>query len=119
MVICNDFSAEGCTVLFYEVKFLCAQDMGSSRIFEWAGPCIEWAGDNGQNVAPYPLKSWQIGRGAWPCAPPPWNRPWSGLETNSFTYWTLCYVFVLWSSLNHAFSFAEIQALGQIMSRRN
>ena len=84
MVICNDFAAEGRTVVFYEVKFLCAQDMGSSRIFEWAGPCIEWAGDNGQNVAPYPLKSWQIGRGAWPCTPLPLEPPMGWVQDQVF-----------------------------------
>ena len=44
--------------------------MGGSRILDWGGPRIEKARDDGQKVALYPLKSWPIGGGPWPCAPP-------------------------------------------------
>ena len=45
--------------------------MGGSRIFDWGGPRIDKARDVGQNVAIFALKSWPIGGGPWPCAPPP------------------------------------------------
>ena len=49
--------------------------MGGSRIFDWGGPRIEKARDDRQNVALFALKSWPIGGGHGPVAPPPWNRP--------------------------------------------
>ena len=49
--------------------------MGGSRIFDWGGPRIDEARDAGQNVAIFALKSWPIGGGHGPVAPPPWNRP--------------------------------------------
>ena len=48
--------------------------MGGSRIFDWGGPRIVKARDDRQNVALFALKSWPIGGGHGPVAPP-WNRP--------------------------------------------
>ena len=45
--------------------------MGGSRIFDWGGPRIDEARDAGQNVAIFALKSWPIGGGHGPVAPPP------------------------------------------------
>ena len=44
--------------------------MGGSRIFDWGGPRIEKARDDGQKLALHPLKSWPI-EGGGPVAPPP------------------------------------------------
>ena len=44
--------------------------MGGSRIFDWGGPRIDEARDAGQNVAIFALKSWPIGGGHGPVAPP-------------------------------------------------
>ena len=44
--------------------------MGGSRIFDWGGPRIEKARDARQNVALFALKSWSIGGGHGPVAPP-------------------------------------------------
>ena len=45
--------------------------MGGSRIFDWGGLCIEMVWDDGQNMALFALKSWSIGGGHGPVAPPP------------------------------------------------
>ena len=45
--------------------------MGGSRIFDWGGPRIVKVRDDGQNVALFALKSWPIGGGHGPVAPPP------------------------------------------------
>ena len=44
--------------------------MGGSSIFHWGGPHIEKARDDRQNVALFALKSWLIGGGHGPVAPP-------------------------------------------------
>ena len=44
--------------------------MGGSRIFDWGGPRIEEARGAGQNVAIFALRSWPIGGGHGPVAPP-------------------------------------------------
>ena len=44
--------------------------MGGSRIFDWGGPRIDEVRDAGQNVAIFALKSWPIGGGHGPVAPP-------------------------------------------------
>ena len=44
--------------------------MGGSRIFDWGGPRIVKVRDDGQNVALFALKSWPIGGGHGPVAPP-------------------------------------------------
>ena len=44
--------------------------MGGSRIFDWGGPRIDEARDAGQDVAIFALKSWPIGGGHGPVAPP-------------------------------------------------
>ena len=44
--------------------------MGGSRIFDWGGPRIERARDDRHNVALFALKSWPIGGGHGPVAPP-------------------------------------------------
>ena len=46
----------------------CSQ--GGSRIFDWEGPRIDEARVAGQNVAIFALKSWPIGGGHGPVAPP-------------------------------------------------
>ena len=46
-------------------------NMGGSRIFDWGGPHIEKARDDRRNVALFTLKSWPIGGGHGPVAPPP------------------------------------------------
>ena len=59
--------------------------MGGSRIFDWGGPHIEKARDDGQKVALNPLKSWPIGGGHVPVGPPPWNRPWFTIIKQTYT----------------------------------
>ena len=46
------------------------EGMGGSRIFDWGGPRIVKVRDDGQNVALIALKSWRIGGGHGPVAPP-------------------------------------------------
>ena len=44
--------------------------MGGSRIFDWGGLRIVKVRDDGKNVALFALKSWPIGGGHGPVAPP-------------------------------------------------
>ena len=44
--------------------------MGGSRIFDWGGSHLDEVRDAGQNVAIFALKSWPIGGGHGPVAPP-------------------------------------------------
>ena len=48
----------------------CEHSLGGSWIFDWGGPRIDKAQDAGQNVAIFALKSWPIGGGHGPVAPP-------------------------------------------------
>ena len=68
--------------------------MGGSRIFDWGGPRIEKARDDGQKVALYPLRSCPIGGDHGPVAPPGTALEWIYMNSYLNYFWTIFLTYI-------------------------